>query len=120
MLKTSNNKEIKIVESGTNGNGSYIKFENGDMICRQKIEKNAPIKGTFGQGFYGGAESLPNFPIEFVDCPIVSIAIESAQAISAVPYGITKESVNFCYLYSFSSYDNAKVIINIIAIGKWK
>lgn len=119
-LVRSTGQAINIIESGSNSNGNYIKFEDGTMICEQRVEKNIAITGIFGQGFYTGVPDLPSFPIEFTDIPTVSVTLESGWASSAIPFGITKSSINYCYVYCYSSNESVKIIFNIIAIGNWK
>ena len=41
-----------VVESGTNNNGTYIKYDNGIMICTKTVEGSVDLKEQYYTYFY--------------------------------------------------------------------
>ena len=59
-----------MVESGSNTNGSYIKFSDGTMICRKKVTGTAVIDDSY-YGLYKTKDNayfnLGDYPVPFVE-----------------------------------------------------
>lgn len=120
-----------ISESGSNDAGSWIKFNNGFMIVTQhKICDPVDITVADGQIFRGNIGTLPDFPIEFSEPPVVSLILTNAfKVILAGQEGntTTKRAFDNFGVSEIIGVESATNRINIeninihlIAIGKWK
>ena len=113
-----------IVESGSNDNGSWIKYSDGTMICRKSVSfTDVAINNPWDQFFISNDIECGKFAQEFVKTPNISRDL--------------KYTTGMCMLmqssYTPVDYDNAGAVvlvrgssltisgaISIIAIGKWK
>ena len=113
-----------IVESGSNDNGSWIKYSDGTMICRKSVSfTDVAINNPWGQFFISNDIECGEFAQEFVGIPDISRDL--------------KYTTGMCMLmqssYTLVDYNNAGAVtlargssstisgtISIIAIGKWK
>ena len=108
-----------IVESGSNDNGSWIKYSDGIMICYRKIEKTVAITNAYGTLYKGIIEDI-NFPQSFASIPYClaqnnganHIIIGQCQDISTTKIG----KIEIWSSMTTTTY----VVPVIIAIGKWK
>ena len=115
--------------SGSNSNGSWIKFADGTMIVTQQKVANANIVVADGNIFRGNLGSLPDFPVEFKEPPIVSLSLTNAfKTIMAGQEGQATKNRAFdnngtaqiIGVYSATNRTVENVIINLTAIGRWK
>ena len=66
----------KIIESGSNTNGSYIKWADGTMICyMNKSYANVNVDNVWGSMYESGLINLGNFPATFVGIPAVTASV---------------------------------------------
>lgn len=116
-----------VVESGSNSNGSWIKYADGTMIIRQKyIDPQAITSVSMGSLYRVGLDVPPDFPVPFVgEVPEVSITLTNCWL--GWLMGIELETTltnatggNFVPLASATNKTFQNVVINIIAIGRWK
>ena len=112
-----------VVESGSNANGSWIKFSDGTMICTKKVTGQAKITSTWGNLYDTGDNPLDlgDWAIPFIDVPIVSISFYGAngQWVEGFQTATTKEKVGKISIASATS-KTANAFYNVIGIGKWK
>ena len=60
--------------SGKNENGSWIKYDDGTLICRQRIDTGSVNIGTEWGGMYVyNCDTVYNFPVPFIEEPDISI-----------------------------------------------
>lgn len=118
-----------IVESGTNDNGSYVKYSDGTLICRLKTIDKAVTSSsrTEGSASFFTAVVLWTFPAAFIDTNYVSVGsgfLLSGNGTSASVFTSTVISVNSAtdaYIRYSSFLQFAKITDgNVIAIGRWK
>lgn len=127
-----------IVESGSNSNGYYIKWSNGDLICRKSTKKdsfkNTTSISTTVQNIkiYRSNTYTWNYPIKFATTPNISIAVATGWAdgssrfclgkITGTPTASAVE-IQLLGLEDFIEngvgYTNLNRV-DLIAIGKWK
>lgn len=117
-----------VQESGSNANGSYIKFSDGTMICTYTFDlaNDANFSVSYGSIFYttGGSKTWV-FPQPFLKIYSVNGSLQLPGGIGGVGFSNNNDlttSVKF-YPYSVSSYDftgSSKKYVYLIAIGKWK
>ena len=112
-----------VVESGSNANGSWIKFSDGTMICTKKVTGQVNIAATWGNLYDTGDNPLDlgDWAIPFIDVPIVSISFYGAngQWVKGFQTSTTKEKIGKISIASATS-KTANAYYNVIGIGKWK
>ena len=113
-----------IVESGSNANGSYIKWSDGTMICRKKVTGTAVIDDSY-YGLYKTKDNayfnLGDYPVPFVgELPDLSVQFYggNSQWIGAMQ-NRSLTHVGEIMVLSVSS-KSAGAYYSVIAIGKWK
>lgn len=113
-----------MIESGSNDNGSWIKYSDGTLIQYGSIKKNVSITTlTNTEKYYYQDDINMILPINFIDSNYYSnvIAVNNQNGSQNV-YSIrnkTRSKFDFCLssLISFSSDNNT---FWWFAIGKWK
>lgn len=113
----------EIVESGTNTNGSYVKYSNGTMICHKQVSINANITASWGTLYDTGNQDidLGNYAQPFVgNVPQVSITMASANGCWLE--GCTNRTLTSYgkIVLASATSKTASVAYDLIAIGKWK
>lgn len=110
-----------IIESGSNDNGSWIKYSDGTMICYKStgwIDMN--ITTSWGS-LYEGNISVGNFPAEFIETPTISVTpFGSGMLIEQGGTDASKTSWGNITCVRPNSVENVKARFHLIAIGKWK
>lgn len=110
-----------IVGSGFNDNGSYIKYSDGTMICRNKKTFNIATNIAYGALFRTEGIDFPNFPVAFKDVPDIScFCIGVNTALLANWSASTKEKIGSLIGIRPVSTNAQDYIINYTARGKWK
>ena len=111
-----------IVESGTNENGTYIKYDNGIMICFKTITiTGVNINGSWGALYESGAIQLGDFAQTFSERPTVINEKSAGQGCwLELNDNITNTSAGRCYVVSAVSSTNKSLTFEITAFGKWK
>ena len=110
-----------VVESGSNDNGSWIKYSDGNMICRKTTgEINVSITTPWGS-LYEGNVSLGNFPAEFIETPTISVTpFGSGMLIEQGGIDASETSWGNATCVRPNSVENVKARFYLMAIGKWK
>lgn len=112
-----------IYDSGTNTNGSWLKYANGIMICIKKIKfTNVIIDKAWGS-FYETANvvNFGNYAQEFIEIPSVSIDLADGSTCFCESFsGRTKKSIGSTWLCKPVVEAYGTMTFDIIAIGKWK
>ncbi len=125
-----------IVESGSNENGHFIKWSNGDLICRRSTTndsyKNTNSSSTTVQNLkvYRSNVFTWTYPIAFATIPNISVTVSTGLngsrfclgRINGAPSASTVQ-VQLLALEDFIEngvgYTNL-IKTDLIAIGKWK
>ena len=116
-----------IIESGSNENGKYIKLSDGTMIQWQRKNMNINTN-TSWSGLYYGTAMCDNFPIPFVgDIPTVLGVVypNSSTWCFGNLVQVTSRPQSLTYpgdimVVRPTSTQDISVIVEIIAVGKWK
>lgn len=109
-----------IVESGSNDNGSYVKYSDGTMICRHKIQVEVAVNTTLGSLYRSESIIFPNFPVAFNDIPNISFyANGNNTGIITNWVATTNENPGSQIIIYPTTRTSLQYIINYIAIGKW-
>ena len=110
-----------IIESGSNSNGSWIKYSDGTMICYQSFTCNVNYSTKYGSGYYAEiTDEIKSFSVSFIETPKVSIGLTTNYGIGCALRGTnTEKCATNIFVYAFASRTDT-ITLNIIAIGKWK
>ncbi len=114
-----------IVESGSNDNGSWIKYSDGSMICYGNKDVTLDCSQTWGNLFVGRYENYISFPQEFIDIPLLQIHTRSTTNASSWLISYDKTTVSKSNFYEVdiaraTANNSVPITITFIAIGKWK
>ena len=110
--------------SGSNANGSYVKYDDGRLECWNEITQNSLAITTSSGGLYASniITPFPNFPVAFTSRPVITITSQCASqyvsfAMKAYPPSTTNP--NDLRVYgTWSSTQN--VTLSYYAVGRWK
>ena len=109
-----------VVESGSNDNGSWIKYSDGTMICTKKVSGKIDMT-TAWYTLYTGEFNLGSSPQTFISAPFVNYSMVGEYAfVTGTTKKPTTTSLGNVMLVRPSSLTNMPYEIDIIAIGKWK
>ena len=120
-LETKIDTEIgQIIESGSNTNGSYIKFSDGTMICRKYINfGQKAISNEWGSFYESEKMTIGNYPEPFIEIPQIFVMPLNTFFIEKDATGISKTS--WGDFYAVRPVSQAIYIpVDCFAIGKWK
>ena len=115
-----------IIESGSNDNGSYIKYSDGTMICRN-TQTFSSVKISSGWGSMyassGDARTFNDYPIAFIEEPECTISIKYTSgdcwlSSRGNAHSTTKPPNWQVIRPNKSTIDT--LVLSYIAIGKWK
>lgn len=110
--------------TGTNTNWHYRKWSDGTLECWIRKEySSVNITSSFGQMRYASLSAVPNYPVNFLYYPVVSITgtVTSGNGWVAgnnTNYSVT--NVGGLVAYAPTNQSGVSVTVNIYAIGKWR
>lgn len=112
-----------IIEMGSSGTGSWMKFAGGFMITHHRGTIAVNITTAYGALFYGSSPSIA-FPQTFVgDLPKLSLGVSNGP-VAALWVGrqtaVTASGTGSFIILAPASLSNAVVTMDIIATGQWK
>ena len=114
-----------IVESGSNDNGSWVKFSDGTMVCRRTFSITLDCRQQWGNLYVATDDNIINFPQEFIETPFVIRDLLTSSSAScwlinySIPNITTKTYRHFAIARSTPS-DSVSIQLNLLAIGRWK
>lgn len=125
LLQTNVETAINsVVESGSNDNGSWIKYSDGTLVQYGNVTKSINIKTISNStGWYYDDGYAIVFPIKFVDTNyFVEVKSALGSLITLNVYSITNYQNSLCEfnLSSNVEYSNSSYKFRWFAIGKWK
>ena len=113
------NKLAQIIQSGSNANGSYIKYSDGTMICYGSTSLNEVSVSDY-YSFCKRTNSLTiTFPMEFDEVPNVTITNQGFEIFSYTINNITANNFSY-YAFTYPSGSNISGSLQYVAIGRWK
>ena len=113
------NKLAQIIQSGSNTNGSYIKYSDGTMICYGSTSLNEVSVSDY-YSFCKRTNSLTiTFPMEFDEVPNVTITNQGFGIFSYTINNITANNFSY-YAFTYPSGSNISGSLQYVAIGRWK
>lgn len=111
-----------LISSGSNSNGTYIKFSNGIMICTKKINlSNQIINTAIGSSYSSANIDLGTFSESFSSTPVVNISLAGSNYTGSVGYLSNISSTNCGKLQIIrpTQTTTGQYTVNIIAIGTY-
>lgn len=107
-----------IIESGSNANGSYIKYADGTLVCRYTTATYKSCTNAIGSLYQCTVLSF-TFPIAFSGTPDVSPF--ATQSINAVCYPTIdgNPSQTGVGLVAMSPVNTGQTRLGYIAVGRW-
>lgn len=108
-----------ITESGSNANGNYIKYDDGTMICYNRVSQTKNIDIAYEGAYFGSIERV-NFPQTFIDIPSVTVTMEQSSSLLTFNFSGVSATSFGGYMWKQQTKSNVSVYIHYIAIGKWK
>ena len=113
-----------IVDSGSNSNGSWVKWADGTMICY--LSRGYSANGDFvadGSIFLKDFDGW-TFPKPFIVTPFVQVTNRSANAYRRTwPYcsgNISNTNIEKIGIITYWNASSAEGVFYLLAIGKWK
>lgn len=114
-----------IVESGSNANGTYVKYSDGRMDCYKRItQKNVKLTNNW-YGLYTNENDttvdLGNYAATFIEEPIVNITYMGGNGCWLINnHYHSASSPGKVQLCTVSSRTIGTCILDVTAKGKWK
>ena len=111
----------RIVESGSNSNGNWVKFADGTMICRVTKQTNDEIIYPHGVLFRTGSTRWV-YPVPFLTVPDISALPVSGASYIWASVGQSAALNSGCDFGVFSAdrRTGVKPFVSVTAIGRWK
>lgn len=116
-----------VVESGSNANGSYVKYADGTMVCYGTWNiGNVAFSSAVGSVYNAPINLRRTFPVPFINKPVMTFsAYENVESyglfLQVCPKRDSVTSQDFGSLNVMSiTQVSAHLAIDYIAIGKWK
>lgn len=112
---------LEIVESGSNENGSWIKWSDGTMECNKFISGTTDVTTAWGN-LWEGSVKCGSYPQPFIEKPFTHATSVNGSGCLIQGFGSNQNESTFGTLYITlpSSFSNRNYAINLVAKGKWK
>ena len=110
-----------IIDTGSNTNGTYIKYDNGIMMCYKSVESSVAMTNAWGSYMYEGTQNLGYFPATFINVPQIFITNVSGNGaiIESFNANPTTSSAGVIF-YCRPDASTRTIKTDILAIGRWK
>ena len=113
------NASKHIAESGSNENGSYIKFDDGTMFCHSRVPFNGVLANT-------QVQSTSPLPATFIGIPSVTVSVGAPNVGNSFDinylYGTASNGTTLTVRLSVGSSASGtqRYETYFIALGRWK
>lgn len=115
-----------ILESGSNDNGSYIKYADGTMIVYKTVYGTTDITTVWGNLYVSSDVNLGAFPIPFITRPTITVSPQTQTGTQYILVGNGSGSYGTETIYGTvclarpNSRTGVAYVLDIVAIGRWK
>lgn len=110
-----------MIESGSNDNGSWIKYSDGRLITMHKVTRNLARTATWGNMYESTTQAdLGNYPMAFKDIPFVYVTLHEVNALLEAVQFSSANNAGKVYILAPTSSKSADYVFHVLAIGKWK
>lgn len=113
-------KQKVIYDSGKNVNGSWIRFEDGTMICYGTRSFTVSNGTGVGSLWYTAPVQMGRFPRDFISTPVCPIFLMQGTLNPTERQDLSKTHIGYTYLYNGTKRTNQSVTLGFLAIGSWK
>ena len=107
-----------IIASGSNTNGSWIKYADGTMICWADSSVSQ-TQNMSGAGLYYNLAGPFTFPLAFATTPTVVCSLRNSATFPFLSYQQNVSATAFSQ-YVFNMSANGTCTVSYVAIGRWK
>ncbi len=116
--------ENDLLERVVTANSGYEKYSDGTLKCwGRKSLGSVAISNAFGTLFVSAAQVFDNFPIAFIEAPVVTKWVNNSGAscwiINGLP-AVSETNAGGINLVGVVSGTASDVVIQYMAVGKWK
>ena len=120
-IKALNENIAGIIESGSNDNGSWVKYDDGTMICYDSISNSLTRVTNLACGGYRTSGMTFSFPIQFIEIPRLIVNDTTALGYSNGCRANPTVSTFLAYWWGINSSSTESLYkADYVAIGKWK
>lgn len=113
--------DSKIVESGSNENGNWIKWEDGTMMCCKQVTFTATCNNQWGSMYESEQIDFGEMPQEFIEIPTIVTGNLSRTALLEGFQQTTNSHFGFNWIMRpVIDTHSATYEIHLIAFGDWK
>ena len=109
-----------IIDSGSNTNGSYVKYIDGTMICYNSKQVTQQVSNTWGALYTSAQVSVGTFPQEFISTPTLNVYCSGNQSIMIIAAAAPSTTSGGNIQLARADSASVTTTINYIAIGRWK
>ena len=110
-----------IVESGSNDNGSWIKYSDGRLITMHKVTRTLARTSTWGNMYESTTQAdLGNYPMAFKDIPFVYVTLHEVNALLEAVQFSSANNAGKVYILAPTLSESADYTFQVLAIGRWK
>lgn len=114
-------RQDNVIESGSNANGNWIKYEDGTMICYKSVTSSVAMTTAWDSGWYEGNQPLGNFAQEFISVPNITLTNISTsgalvECFTTAPTTTNAGTITYCRVGSTTR----NITTQVTAIGRWK
>jgi hypothetical protein len=107
-----------VIESGSNANGSYVRFADGWQICARRQSASRAIASAIMGGFRSGAENWV-FPAVFIAAPSVTVTVENLTGFGSMLVSEPTATTAQWAVTANTSQADATRQVSLIAAGRW-
>lgn len=110
-----------IVESGSNNNGSWIKYSDGRLITMHKVTRTLARTSAWGNMYESTTQAdLGNYPMAFKDIPFVYVTLHEVNALLEAVQFSSANNAGKVYILAPTLSESADYTFQVLAIGRWK
>ncbi|MGK0546345.1 hypothetical protein ACSEE7_12660 [Halomonas cupida] len=112
-------------EYGSNGNGEYLKFADGTLICYVEVNGTGTtieVPGSAGSMYHSG-DIIRTFPATFVEKPVVGVTAMRHSDDSIIVWGNARTTTgSTTKVRGIASQPSQSIgyYLHVIAIGRWR
>ena len=106
------------IESGSNENGSWVKFPDGTMICTYIDSNEYTTTEAIGQVFRNLDVPMWTFPQPFIETPVMTAMVRGNNTWVASSGNGVSQTQGQVFIYG--AVNNATGRLSYQAIGRWK
>jgi len=112
-----------IVESGSNANGSYIKYADGTMVCVKREVINLATNTAQGALYRSADVTARSYPVAFTELQYSNVSVECPNNLYGWVASIGESTLTSWQAVAVLDTATATARdynFNFLAIGRWK